>query len=344
MDVRIQIDVFSKVPVYKQIIEQITHQISSGVLKDGDRIPSMNDLALDLQISKETVKKAYNILRHKKIIDSKQGKGYYVSENINPAIKILLLFDKISTYKQVLYSSFASNIGENVEITIRLHNQDVDLFEKFVDENLDIFDYYIITPHFPLQASLQNRVKKILRKVPNRKLILLDRYMDTVIGNYGSVYQDFENDIVTGLNQGLDDIRKYNKLKILSMPGSMYAPLLSKGIVKFCSEHHIEHEFFYHTKHSNVIQQGDLFLILNSQLDVELIEISRMAKMRGLKIGKDIGIISYNESPINEVILNGLTVLSTDFEQMGRLTAQMIREKELKKIKCDFRMIRRGTF
>ena len=341
---KIQIDVLSKKPVYKQIIDQITDKINSGELNDGDQMPSMNVLASDLQISKETIKKAYNILRHKGMIDSKQGKGYYVLKNKDPHIKILLLFDKISTYKQVLYSSFASNIGDDVEITIRLHNQDIDLFEQFIDENIDHFDYYIITPHFPLEKDVQKRVKKLLRKIPNRKLIVLDRYIETITGNYGLVYQDAEQDVIIGLNQGLDDIKRYNKLKILSMPGSLYASLLSKGIVKFCSENRIDHKFFYNTSHPDLIQKGDLFLILNSQLDVELIEIARVAKTREFKIGKDIGIISYNDSPINEIVLNGLTVLSTDFEQMGRLAAQMIREKELKKIKCNFRLIRRSTF
>jgi len=304
----------------------------------------MNVLASELQISKETIKKAYNILRHKGMIDSKQGKGYYVLKNSEADTKILLLFDKISTYKQVLYSSFASNLGEGYEITIRLHNQDIDLFEQFIDANVDHFDYYMITPHFPLEASIQKRVKKLLKKIPNRKLIILDRKIDTITGNYGLVYQDVEQDIITGLYQGLDDIRKYNQLKILSMPGSMYAPLISKGIVKFCSENRIDHAFFYNTNYPDLIQKGDLFLILNGQLDVELIEIARVAKKRGFKIGKDIGIISYNESPINEIILDGLTVLSTDFEQMGRVAARMIREKQMTKTKCEFQLIRRATF
>ena len=340
----LEINVLSKNPVYKQIIEQIADKINSGVLKVDDQMPSMNNLAADLQISKETIKKAYNILRNKGLIDSKQGKGYYVLKNKEKVIKILLLFDKLSTYKQVLYNSFASSIGDGVEITIRLHNQDIDLFEQFIDQNVDHFDFYMITPHFPLETQVQKKVRKILRKIPNRKIIILDHYIKTISGNYGVVYQDFEQDIVTGLNQGLDDIRKYNKLKIISMPGSLYAPLLSKGIKKFCIENRIEHEFFYNTHHPDMIQKGDLFLILNSQLDIELIEIARIAKTRGFTIGKDIGIISYNESLINEIILNGLTVLSTDFEQMGRLAAEMIREKQMKKIKCDFRLIQRSTF
>ena len=61
-------------------------------------------------------------------------------------------------------------------------------------------------------------------------------------------------------------------------------------------------------------------------------------------MGRDICSISYNASPINEIILNGLTTISTDFRQMGMLVAQMIPDKSPAKIRCDFQMIRRDTF
>ena len=127
------------------------------------------------------------------------------------------------------------------------------------------------------------------------------------------------------------------------MPGSMYAPLIEKGIKTFCSEKHIEFEICKNID-TNKIEKQEAFLILNSQLDSELIELVRAANSKGCTIGKDIGIISYNESPINEIILNGLTVLSTDFEQMGKDAAKMIAERSMKKTKCDFRLIKRNTF
>ena len=74
------------------------------------------------------------------------------------------------------------------------------------------------------------------------------------------------------------------------------------------------------------------------------IELVRRARERNYRVGRDISIISYNESPINEIILNGLTTISTDFRQMGVLVARMILEKSLSKVKCDFQMIRRNTF
>ncbi len=338
----IKVDINSQIPVYKQIINVIQDLIFTGKYKNGDFLPSMNILSDELQISKETVKKAYSILRQQGLIDSIQGKGFYIANNGNNKLKLLLLFDKISTYKQVLFSSLASKIGDKSHITIRLHNQDIDLFEQFVEENLDKYDYYLITPHFPLNSEIQKRVLKCLKKIPNRKLIILDRNLPELKGNYSSVYQDIENDAYNGLKIAVNDIRKYERLNIISK-GSLYSPIIQKGIKKFCLEYEIPF-ISYKNIEANKIQKNQIYLILNSQLDTELIELAKVADQKECKIGKDIGIISYNESPINEIVLNGLTVLSTDFTQMGELAAQIILEKSYKKIKCNFNLIRRNTF
>ncbi|MFA6397108.1 MAG: GntR family transcriptional regulator [Sulfurimonas sp.] len=342
MESKIKIDLGSQMPVYKQLIQEVQNLVKAGEYRDGDFIPSMNELANELQISKETVKKAYSILRDKGIIESSHGKGFYITNNGQNKIKILLVFDKISTYKQVLYSSFAVHLGDNSEMTIRLHNQDIDLFEHFIEENLDKFDYYLITPHFPLQPDIQKRAIKILKKIPNRKLILLDRYIEGLPGNFGSVYQDIENDAYNGLAEAIPDLKKYEQLNVISK-GSLYAPIIQKGVEKFCKKFEMPFKVF-ETIETNNIQKNHTYLILNSQLDTELIDLVRVAIAKGCKIGEDIGIISYNESPINEIILDGLTVLSTDFKQMGELAARMIMEKSFKKIHCDFRLIRRSTF
>jgi DNA-binding transcriptional regulator YhcF (GntR family) len=342
MDLKIKVDLNSEVPVYKQLIQTVQNLITTNEIKGGDFLPSMNQLSDELQISKETVKKAYSILRDKEFIESAHGKGFFVT-NKKRKIKILVVFDKLSTYKQVLYNSLASHIDDISEITIRLHNQDIDLFEHFIEENLNKFDYYIITPHFPLLPDIQKRTLKILKSIPNRKLLLLDRKIEQLQGNYGCVYQDFENDIFDGLSEEISVLKKFRKLNVVSMPGSMYAPLIIKGIDKFCRENSLKFEI-YKDIDPGIIEKEEAFLILNGQLDNELIELVRSAKMKDCKIGTDIGIISYNESPINEIILDGLTVFSTDFRQMGSLAAKMIIEKSFKKIKCDFRLIHRSTF
>ena len=343
MKLNISLDLQSPVPIYKQLVKTIQDHVNLGNYKEGDSIPSMNELSFELNISKETVRKAYSVLREMEVIESAQGKGFYISKKKDVIIKTLLLFDKISTYKQVLFNSFAETIGDRAVITIHLHNQDINLFEIFVNANLDKYDYYLITPHFSLNPDIQKKAIKILKKIPNRKLIILDRNIEQLHGNYGAVYQDAEKDIYDGLNNSVDFLKKYKRLNVISLPGSLYAQVIRKGIEKFQSENHIDIRFLNFIN-MEIIQPHNAFLIVNGQLDIELIELINTAKAKGLKIGKDIGIISYNESPINEIILNGLTAFSTDFTQMGELAAKMILDKSLKKIRCNFNLIRRKSF
>lgn len=344
MSEMIKIDSESQIPVYKQIVGRIEELIRSSELQAGALLPSMNELSSGIDVSKETVKKAYSILRNKGIIEARQGKGFYVAEkDASEKLHVLVLFDKLSIYKQVLFNSFLQHMGDAAEITIRLHNQNVDLLEYFIDENLDLFDYYVITPHFPLDAATQKRVLKIITRIPNRKLILVDRMLDELQGNYGAVYQDFENDAYEGLGYGLKKLRTFSKLNVVTLPSSLYCHSVSRAVERFCCDNSIAVEF--HTGiTSEIIRSKEVYLILNSQFDFGLIELVRRAREKNLRVGRDISIISYNESPINEIILNGLTTISTDFQLMGELVARMILDRTQSKIKCDFHMIRRNTF
>jgi DNA-binding LacI/PurR family transcriptional regulator len=60
-------------------------------------------------------------------------------------------------------------------------------------------------------------------------------------------------------------------------------------------------------------------------------------------VGKDIGIISYNETPWKEFILNGITTISTDFHKMGELTAQMILNNQNNHIEVPFKVTLRKS-
>lgn len=331
-------------PYYKQIVECVEERIKCGLATTGEVLPSMNELAAVMDISKETVKKAYSILRDRGYIEPKQGKGFFIcNPEKSSNQKVLVLFDKLSAYKQILFNAMAEKIGENAQVEIRLHNQSVELLEYYLDESLDKYDYYVVTPHFPLDDDTQKAVMKQLKRIPNRKLIMLDHWIKDLPGNYGAVYQDFDHDIYTGLTQGLKDLSKNGHLNVITLPSSLYHDCISASVKRFCRDNDIKVEF-----HSDVrpefIRKNDVNLLLNGQLDSGLLKIVGEAKRKNLEIGKDLFIISYNESPINELVLGGLTTVSTDFAKMGELAANMILSRVMAKVKCDFRMIRRATF
>ena len=72
------IDVNLHTPIYKQLLSEFERLIEAGELRVGECLPSMNELSAQLNISKETVKKVYSILRERGIIESIHGKGFFV--------------------------------------------------------------------------------------------------------------------------------------------------------------------------------------------------------------------------------------------------------------------------
>lgn len=70
----------SGVPVYWQIKEEIGRLVSLGLLKQGEKLPSVRDLAVVLKVNPNTIARAYQILEKEKIVTTQQGKGTFVGK------------------------------------------------------------------------------------------------------------------------------------------------------------------------------------------------------------------------------------------------------------------------
>lgn len=74
----ISLDHRGRVPIYRQIVEQIRRLVEQGRLSPGERLPTIRDLAADLEINFNTVARAYRILHDAGLISTQQGRGTYV--------------------------------------------------------------------------------------------------------------------------------------------------------------------------------------------------------------------------------------------------------------------------
>ena len=87
MTIFIRIEPSSSVPIYRQIIDQIKYQVAAGVLKEGDRVPSVRELASQLAVNQNTILKVYNELCRENVLRVERGEGTFVSsgkQNILP--------------------------------------------------------------------------------------------------------------------------------------------------------------------------------------------------------------------------------------------------------------------
>ena len=76
--INLAIDKTSSVPVFRQIVEQIRDQVSSGILGPGERLPSVRDLGKQLKLNQNTTLKIYRVLVKDKVLEMGVGSGTYV--------------------------------------------------------------------------------------------------------------------------------------------------------------------------------------------------------------------------------------------------------------------------
>lgn len=76
-----QVDPSSTIPVYAQIVEQIKNAVASGLITEGDRLPSIRTLGKELRVNPNTIIRAYKELEIEGIVESKRGQGNFVTSH-----------------------------------------------------------------------------------------------------------------------------------------------------------------------------------------------------------------------------------------------------------------------
>lgn len=198
----IEIDTSITTPVYKQIVQSVYKNIDSGILKKNDRLPSVNQIAAEFSLARDSVFTAYNDLR----------------------------------------------------------------------------------------VSSGNLISKC------KRLFLI--YPDTLR----------TRDIIAGFNE-------FSKKK-----------MIDTGIKSDIG---------------NDVQKQDAFIVID---DNHLVDIIKVAKEKKWKLGKDLGVMSYNETNLKSIIAEGITTITTDFYAMGKTMAEMVSTGTQGVIENPFIMIDRGSF
>jgi DNA-binding LacI/PurR family transcriptional regulator len=180
----------------------------------------------------------------------------------------------------------------------------------------------------------------LINKIPKERLVFLDKKLDEIHGDYTSVYQDFQNDIYEALNQGMDLFKKYKRL-IFVLPEDFGKKRLNiqSGFKKFCGAYQFDHEIM-ENKAFKRVNKGEVYI---SMEESDLVSCIKFAREKKLTIGKDIGVLSFNDTPLKEVLENGISVISTNFVRMGSLAAELILEKRRLKVRNEFSFIRRES-
>lgn len=319
-------------PKYKQIIDSILDAIEKGILKKGDRIPSLNMVMKKNNLSRDTVVTAFNELKNRGIISSTPGKGYYIlSTDIKRKLSIFVLFDELNAFKETLYNSFIEEIQPFALVDIQFHYFNKKIFNRLIQENADKYNSFIIMP-----VDFQG-IKDSLSLLKKSNVYILDQ-LNSEAQEHPAIHQDFSQDMYNALLSGVGKLRKYQKLHLV-YPGGKEPIGQKEGFESFCKDNSFEHTVIQSLKNHS-INKYEVYIMPN---DNDLVEIVKYCKNHKLKIGEEIGIISYNDSPLKEVVADGITTISTDFRQMGKTLASMVLNKSKEKILNSSSLILRNS-
>jgi DNA-binding transcriptional regulator YhcF (GntR family) len=333
----IYFDEFSATPKYQQLANSIVKAIEDRKLQVDDVLPSINELSFQFEICRDTAEKGYKYLKNQGIIGSVPGKGYYIKRvDVNRTTKIFLLFNKLSPHKKIIYDSFVSTLGEGATIDFYIYNNDLGLFKTLLQNSKTDYNYFVILPHF-IEGG--DKAHQILNTIDKEKLILLDKIIPGVTGNFSAVYENFEADIYTSLVQALPQLEKYDTIKIIFPENSYYPEEIIKGFTSFCQEYTFNFSVV-HDIADEKIKKGEVYINL---MDNDLVVLIEKIIESKLKVGKEVGVISYNETPLKKIILNGITTISTDFEAIGAEAGKIIQENSVRHVHVPFSLTLRSS-
>ncbi|QBN19774.1 GntR family transcriptional regulator [Flavobacterium nackdongense] len=304
----------SDIPKYQQLVDSIQHAIAKNLLSKGDLLPSVNSICKEHKLSRDTVFKAYSILKEQRMIDSVPNKGYYVAGETR---KVLLVLDTFKAYKEVLYHSFINNLPENIITDVQFHHYNIDNFKTIINNSIGKYYKYVVMnfDHKEVAAATVN--------IADEKLLLIDWNIHSKPKN-NYVYQDFGNAFYEALKEADNLLRKYEEIDFI-YPSFTNHPVESVLFFeKFCKDFDFQYKIIKNHKNFEVKKNKAYISVSDRMLGVFL----EQCREKDLEPGKDVGILSYNETPMKKFIYKGISVVSTDFEALGTKAAEFITKDE----------------
>lgn len=320
----------------EQIARTIAIDIDKGLLKKDFRLPSINEFSEQYRVARDTIERAYRILKREGYITSVNSKGYFVIGRKEKRIRVLLIFNKLSSYKKIVYDAIVETLGVKAKVDLHIHHYDPKSLEEIIEGNMGKYHYYVVMPHF-FHSSGKNEYIRVLKKIPDNQLVLLDKNVPELLNRPMAVYQDFKTDIYHALSSAKDLLEKYTHIAIIFPSLSNHPKEIVEGTRQFCRENKKKLSILPGVD-DDMPKKAWAYIVIS---EADLAHLIKRAKTAGLRPGRDTGIISFNETVLKELL--DITVITTDFEQMGRSVAQLITDRNFQQLKNPFYMIRRKS-
>lgn len=324
------INTFSK---HEQLVNGIIQAIDEGIVKRGDKLPSINQMVSQLGFARQTIVKAYEELKDRGLVESKKLKGYFVVSNETKVVlKVALIMFSFQRFQQDFYDSFRKGLGKKYQIDVFFHHNNLEIFNSIFQNIQGKYGMYAIAP-------IQDPgLRQVLASIPPSNLLIIDRYIE-LDKSYSYISQEFEESTYSKLIELLPEITKYKKFILFFKEDADYPIGILNAFNRFCKDYEIESSVVSKYK-SQSIKKGNLYFFVS---DTYIWDVLKDVRNSEYIVGKEIGILSHNDHVVKEIVFGGITTISTDFKEMGKKAAAHIKNQEETKIIMPSNLIKRNS-
>ncbi len=297
------------------LLNALTEAVESGKFPAGELLPSVNMLSRQTGYSRDTVVKAYRLLKERSLVESVPAKGFYVSGGSS---RIFMLLDDFSAFKEQLYQAFRTSIPGSWTVDLLFHHYNEKIFKQLILNAAGRYSMYLV-------MNISNRsLHPVLSKIDPNKLLVLDMGSgEKPETNF--LLQNFDQAVVRCLEESMPYLGKYNEIILIyARQKTPHPPETESAVREFCGKHGFAFSVFPGMEKSN-LKKGQMYMVIKEN---DLVDVVRLCRQRNLTLGKDIGVLAYNETPMKEIAGNGITTISVNFREMGEKAAIFVTKKQ----------------
>lgn len=331
----LKVDSGSAVPKYRQLVDSVCQAVRDGVLKRGAHLPSINALCRSNGLSRDTIVKAYNRLKEMGVIASSHGKSFTIAtDHITSAVKVFVIFDSFTPYKETVYEAMRAEAAGRLDLDLYFHHFRPAFFEKTLADAAGAYSHYVVMP-FP-----DPTVRRALAASDQDRLIAMDIDVDFPGRRCATVLQSHDRELTSALEQAAERIAQYRSLTLVFPEDKHHPQVIKPAFRRFCRAHGTSHRIVEQLD-ERAIEAGHAYFVIE---DTDLVAFIKSARNRGLRIGRDVGVLSYNDTPMKEVTDPGTSVVTIDFAELGRKAVRQILDWRNPQNVCEpTRFISRGS-
>jgi len=296
-------------PKYQKVYQYITDKIQRGDIARGSKLPSIIELSIDLDISKDTVSKAYRELIENEIIISVSRRGYFVKHDLvqDRLKKVLLLIADSSFENKNLYDELVEQLQNKAELFTYCCYTNTFQTRNYLQSKMEEFDFFILSP---FNTNSKCDLAQIAESIPfEKQLNLIDRADNSRLFELNTLGEEIFRILLENKNK----ICSYQRFHLVLPENRDFHYQTIKGFQKFCEAMNLDY-LMLDGINAEDISKNEIYLILDNE---ELFKFIRITNQKQFELGYDIGLISLNEKPFKEYIGNGISTISINFAEIA---------------------------